>query len=187
MGERLLLLWIRIQDLPWRRIALGAGLALVMAVAVPPFRRVASAVTGRTIVFVVSPFAPSISGFDELPQSSKVVAADGTEIGRLGSEERHLVKLKQLPPDVVHSVLAAEDAHFYSHPGVDLNALGRAVLNDVRGRKVQGGSTITQQLAKLNYTGSQHTVLRKFREVLYATRLEQKYSKDELLERYLNQ
>src|SRR5205085_6960747 len=71
---------------------------------------------------------------------------------------------------------------------VDPLAMLRAVVHDVRGdRGTQGGSTITQQLAKLNYTGSHHTVLRKLREVLYAARLERKYGKNELLERYLNQ
>ncbi|MCU1451193.1 MAG: Multimodular transpeptidase-transglycosylase, partial [Acidimicrobiales bacterium] len=187
MGERLSLLWLRAHDLPWRRIALGTVAAFVLIVAVPPFRRVAAAAASKTILLVVTPFAPSISGFEELPQASKVIAADGSEIGRLGPEERHLVRLKGLPPDVAHAVLAAEDANFYDHGGVDLTALGRAVWNDVRGRKVQGGSTITQQLAKLNYAGSQHTFLRKFREALYASRLEQRYSKDQLLERYLNQ
>jgi penicillin-binding protein 1A len=88
---------------------------------------------------------------------------------------------------VVHAVLAAEDAGFYQHGGVDLTALGRAAWNDVRSGHVQGGSTITQQLAKLNYTGSQRTFFRKFRELLYAAKLEQRYSKDELLQRYINQ
>ena len=121
------------------------------------------------------------------PDEQQKLAADGTEVGRLGGEERHPVELGRLPAHVVQSVLAAEDANFAEHGGVDLTALARAAWNDIRGRKLQGGSTITQQLAKLNYTGSQRTVFRKFREVLYASRLEQKYSKRELLERYLNQ
>jgi penicillin-binding protein 1A len=139
------------------------------------------------VLLAVSPFAPSINGFDTLPEASKVVAADGSVVGQLGNEEHHPVDLHQLPPHVVHAVLAAEDAHFYEHGGVDLSALGRAAWNDVRHGRVEGGSTITQQLAKLNYTGSQRTVFRKLREVLYVARLEQRYTKDELLQRYVNQ
>src|SRR5437588_2928499 len=187
MGERLSSLWLRVQDLRWRRIALVSFLILFVVMAVPPLRRAAAAAASRVVLVVVSPFAPSISGFDDLPQASKVVAADGTVVGRLGKEERQPVELRHLPRHVVEAVLAAEDANFYEHGGVDLTALGRAAWNDVRSGHVQGGSTITQQLAKLNYTGSQRTFFRKFRELLYAAKLEQRYSKDELLQRYVNQ
>src|SRR5581483_7395953 len=187
MRARLELWWLRVRELPWGRIALGTALTLAVVVAVPPLRRAAAAVASRAALIAVSPFAPSIKGFDALPQSSKVVASDGSVVGRLGNEEHAPVDLHRLPPHVVHAVLAAEDAHFYEHGGVDLTALARAALNDVRGRHVQGGSTITQQLAKLNYTGSQRTLFRKLREVLYVAKLEQRYSKDELLQRYLNQ
>src|SRR4029079_1378094 len=78
-------------------------------------------------------------------------------------------------------------ADFYDHSGIDPAAVVRAGLNDALGRQLQGGSTITQQLAKLNYTGNRRTVFRKLREALYALRLERHYSKDQLLERYLNQ
>src|SRR5438270_50568 len=187
MRQRLSLWWLAIRDLRWRRVALGAFLAFLVILVVPPLRRPAAAAASRVVLAVVSPFAPSISGFDDLPQASKVVAADGTVIGRLGKEERQPVELRHLPRHVVDAVLAAEDANFYEHGGVDLTALGRAAWNDVRSGKVEGGSTITQQLAKLHYTGSQRTLFRKFREVLYAAKLEQRYSKDQLLERYLNQ
>src|SRR2546421_2538064 len=84
------------------------------------------------------------------------------------------------------AVLAAEDADFYHHSGVNPLALLRAVAGTALGH-TQGGSTITQQLAKLNYTGSSRTLFRKVREVFYASALEERYSKDDLLERYLNQ
>ena len=187
MRARFELWWLRVRELPWRRIAAGAFIALVVVVAVPPLRRVAATVAGRVVLAVVSPFAPSIRGFDDLPQVSKVVAADGTVVGQLGHEEHQPVDLRRLPPHVAHAVLAAEDANFYEHGGVDLNALARAAWNDVRSGHVEGGSTITQQLAKLNYTGSRRTVFRKFREVLYAAKLEQRYSKNQLLQRYVNQ
>src|SRR5947208_8870261 len=132
MRARLELWWLWVRELPWRRIALGTFLALVVVVAVPPFRRAAAAVTSRVVLTVVSPFAPSISGFDELPHASKVVAADGSVVGRLGKEERQPAQLDRLPPHVVHAVLAAEDAGFYEHGGVDVSAIARAALNDVR-------------------------------------------------------
>src|SRR5207244_8154489 len=105
---------------------------------------------------------------------------------RDGGQRRRPVRLRRLPPHVRQAVLAAEDADFYHHGGVDLTAIARAVIRNAQGSH-QGASTITQQLAKLNYTGARHTFFRKFREVLYAAQLERHYSKDELLERYLNQ
>ena len=176
----------RLARLPWIAIVL-TGLALFLLVAVvPAFRRSAAVAGSRVILFAARPFAPSTSGFDDLPQASRVLAADGSEVGLVGAELRDPMPLAQLPPHVVHAVLASEDANFYRHSGVDPSAVFRALFNTAAGRP-QGGSTITQQLAKLNYTGSQRTLFRKFKEVLYASRLEQRYSKDELLERYLNQ
>jgi len=176
----------RLRRLPWIAIGLGTFAVVLLVAVVPPFRRAGATAGSRAILLAATPFAPSTSGFDDLPQASRVVASDGSEVGVLGSELREPVSLAQLPPYVAHAVLAAEDANFYSHSGIDPSAVFRAMVNTVAGRP-QGGSTITQQLAKLNYTGSQRTLFRKFKEVLYASRLEEKYSKDELLERYLNQ
>ncbi|MDQ4132502.1 MAG: penicillin-binding protein [Actinomycetota bacterium] len=170
----------------WARIAAGIVAALLVIGLVPPFRQVAAAITSKVVLFVASPLAPSIENFESLPRASRVLAADGAEVGLLGGEPREPVPLQSLPPHVVHAVLAAEDANFYDHSGVDPAAVFRAALNTAQG-DAQGGSTITQQLAKLNYTGSERTVLRKLREVLYASRLERSYSKEQLLERYLNQ
>jgi membrane peptidoglycan carboxypeptidase len=133
-----------------------------------------------------SPFAPDIKGFEDLPDASRILAKDGADVGLLGTEQRDPIRLDQLPPHVTRAVLAAEDADFYSHSGVDPSAVFRAMVNNARGQ-TQGGSTITQQLAKLNYVGSNRTFLRKFKEVLYASELEGRYSKDQLLERYINQ
>ena len=174
------------KGLPW--LAIGGGLlaCLLLVALVPPLRRAVANVTSRAILVVASPFAPDIEGFENLPDASRVLARDGAEVGLLGIEQRNPVRLDQLPPHVTQAVLAAEDADFYSHSGVDPSAVFRAMLNNARGQN-QGGSTITQQLAKLNYVGSNRTFLRKFKEVLYASKLESKYSKDQLLERYLNQ
>ncbi|MGI8809041.1 MAG: transglycosylase domain-containing protein [Acidimicrobiales bacterium] len=180
------MLWDRIKGLPWLAISGGLLGCLLLIALVPPLRRAVANVTSRVILVVASPFAPDIKGFEDLPDASKVVARDGAEVGLLGLEQRDPVRLDQLPPHVTQAVLAAEDADFYSHSGVDPSAVFRAMINNARGQS-QGGSTITQQLAKLNYVGSSRTFLRKFKEVLYASKLEGKYSKDELLERYLNQ
>jgi penicillin-binding protein 1A len=173
-----------------RRVATGvlaflAVLAVITVVA--PLRRVASDALSRVVFWAASPLTPSLGGFTDLPQSTHVLAADGSDLGRIdGTRGSAPVKLSDLPPIVPHAVLAAEDANFYHHAGVDPAALARAAWSTVRGHP-QGGSTITQQLAKLDYAGSQHTLFRKVRELLYAFRLERQYSKDQLLEQYLNQ
>jgi len=184
--ERTRVVWDRVKGWPWAAIAGGTFACLVLIAVVAPLRRAVANVTSRVILVVASPFAPNIQGFEDLPDASRVVAKDGTDVGLLGSEQRDPVRLDQLPPHVVHAVLAAEDADFYSHAGVDPSAVFRAMVNSARGQS-QGGSTITQQLAKINYVGSNRTFLRKFREVLYASKLERKYTKDQLLERYVNQ
>jgi len=178
--------WTRIKSLPWLPIGGGVAVCLVLIAVVAPLRRAVAGVTSKVILVVASPFAPGIKGFEDLPDASRVVAKDGAEVGLLGIEQRDPVALDKLPPHVTQAVLAAEDADFYSHSGVDPSAVFRAMINNARGQS-QGGSTITQQLAKLNYVGSDRTFLRKFKEVLYASKLEGKYSKNQLLERYLNQ
>jgi len=169
------------------RILPATALVLVLIAVVPPLRRAAVIGTSRMILIVASPFAPDIDDFAQLPQATRLQATDGSVIGDLGGERRRpIVKVKDLPEHVRQAVLAAEDKDFYSHGGVDPSGVLRALFRTAGG-DTQGGSTITQQLAKNNYTAGERTFLRKFREVLYATKLEQKYTKDELLERYLNQ
>jgi membrane peptidoglycan carboxypeptidase len=184
--DRTLMVWDRVKQLPW--LAIGGvflGFLLLMAL-VAPLRQAVGTATSRVILVVASPLAPDIKGFEDLPDASRVLDRNGAEVGLLGVEQRDPVSLDQLPPHVTRAVLAAEDADFYSHSGVDPSAVFRAMVNTAKG-DTQGGSTITQQLAKLNYVGSDRTFFRKLKEVLYASKLESKYSKDELLERYLNQ
>lgn len=176
-----------LRALPWARILGGTALVLLVIGIVPPFRRVAAAATSRVILVVASPLSPSVGRFEQLSGASKVLAADGTEIGQLGAEQREPIALDRVPDHVSKAVLAAEDARFYQHSGVDPSAVFRAVFNRAKGGPVTGGSTITQQLAKLNFTDSRRTIFRKMKEVLYASKLESKYTKDELLEHYLNQ
>ena len=174
-------------SITWRRAVLAILLVLAITIAVPPVRRGAARLISRVALFALSPFAPGTRGFQDLPAPTRVVAADGTPLASLGGAPRRPVELERLPKHVTRAVLAAEDADFYNHSGVDPEAVFRALLNNAKGNEVQGGSTITQQLAKLNYTGGRRTAFRKLREMLYAVRLEQRYTKDELLERYLDQ
>ena len=188
-NQRLAAAWGRVRDLPWRRIALVSAIVIAIVAVVPPFRRAAALAGSRVVLFIASPLAPGIGDFEALPATTKVLAADGSVLAELDTPtggRRQPVELDALPDHVWQAVLAAEDENFYHHSGVDPGAVFRAIVRNAQGRS-QGGSTITQQLAKINYTGSERTMLRKLREVLYASRLEREYSKDELLERYLNQ
>jgi penicillin-binding protein 1B len=113
------------------------------------------------------------------------------EIGQFyGSrwERRQLVSIKQVPTHLIHAVLAAEDARFYEHHGFDPRGILRAVYINVRyGAIRQGGSTITQQLAKNYFLTAERTFSRKFTELMMALVMELKYEKDEILEIYLNE
>lgn len=103
-------------------------------------------------------------------------------------ERRQLVSIQQVPPDLIHAILAAEDGGFYDHYGVDLRGILRALITNLReGAIRQGGSTITQQLAKNYFLTPERTYKRKLNELLIALILEIKYEKDEILEIYLNE
>jgi penicillin-binding protein 1A len=96
------------------------------------------------------------------------------------------VPLEQVSPKLVDAVLASEDRDFFRHPGVNFAAITRAAIADLRGKQLQGGSTITQQYVKQVYVGTERTIVRKLKEATLAVKLERKLSKQEILERYLN-
>lgn len=122
-----------------------------------------------------------------LPEATSFYDVHGRLISRRFHENRVKVSLKELPPDLIRAVLAAEDARFYQHRGIDFRGLLRAAWRNLLERRVvEGGSTITQQLARNLYLGQERTVTRKIQEAVYAIRLERTYSKDEILELYLN-
>ena len=165
-----------------------ALLALFVIGVIAPLRRTATLVGSKVILTLASPWAPGIKNFADLPEPTKILASDNSVLTTLdGSQRRDLVKLSDLPRQVPQAVLAAEDANFYHHSGIDPSAVLRAAVRNAQGASEQGGSTITQQLAKINYTNSKRTIFRKLREVQYAVALENKYNKNQLLERYLNQ
>ena len=112
---------------------------------------------------------------------------DGQVIARRGASRGASLSVDELPPYLVDAVLAVEDRRFYNHSGVDLRGVARAMWANIRaGRVVQGGSTITQQLAKNLFLTSDRTFVRKIQEMVLAWQLEQRFSKDEILALYLD-
>ena len=117
----------------------------------------------------------------------RVLTADGEVIGEFGEERRQLMPLEQIPQVMRNAVLAAEDARFYEHGGIDGIGLTRAILSNLRHGLRQGASTITQQVARNMYLTPERTFSRKLREALIALRLEDELSKDQIFTIYLNQ
>ncbi|MCA1030926.1 PBP1A family penicillin-binding protein [Bacillus timonensis] len=119
--------------------------------------------------------------------ATKLVNQDGEVITKLFLENRELVTISEIPDHVEQAFISVEDTRFYKHHGIDVRAILRALSRDIMARsKVEGGSTITQQLAKNIFLTDEKTLLRKTKELIIAINLEKKYSKQELLEMYLN-
>src|SRR3990172_11594062 len=103
-------------------------------------------------------------------------------------QRRILISLDQVPKELINGILAIEDNNFYSHFGVDWRGIARAaIVNFASGKIREGGSTITQQLSKVLFLNPEKTLERKVKEALVALQLEKKYTKNEILELYLNQ
>ncbi len=123
----------------------------------------------------------------ETNQSAIVQYADGSTMATIdGGENRTIVALAKVPVHVRDAVIAAEDRGFYSEPGISVKGTLRAAVNDVRGGSTQGGSTITQQYVKNAYLNSDQTLSRKLKELAISLKLSRQYSKDQILESYLN-
>ncbi|WP_297991040.1 transglycosylase domain-containing protein [Anoxybacillus sp.] len=121
------------------------------------------------------------------PLASIVYDANGQKVAELGQQKRIYVSYNDIPKVLEQAVLATEDARFYEHHGFDIVRFFGAVLANVReGFGAEGGSTITQQVVKLSFLTPEKTLKRKVQELWLAIRLEQKYSKHEILEMYLN-
>lgn len=123
------------------------------------------------------------------PASSQIFDMNGNLITNIhATENRTLVSLDKIPKNLQNAFIAVEDNRFYEHNGVDPRGILRALYsNVVSGEVAQGGSTITQQLAKNAFLSQDRTITRKIQEFFIALRLEQQYTKDEILEMYLNQ
>ncbi len=126
------------------------------------------------------------AGFEREPRVT-ILARDGSELSSFGGHYGRPVPLGEVPPTLVNAVIATEDRRFYRHFGLDVFGLTRAMISNVKaGRVVQGGSTVTQQLAKNVWLTPERTIKRKVQELLLALWLEKRFSKDQILELYLN-
>lgn len=122
-----------------------------------------------------------------MPQASVIYDIHGRPIQGLAQENRINVKLEEISQDFLMAIIAIEDKSFYSHYGIDMIGMLRAMLTNIRERKViAGGSTISQQTAKNLFLTNERTILRKVKELIYAVQLEREYSKDEILNMYVN-
>lgn len=122
-----------------------------------------------------------------MKESTTIENTEGEEITRLFTENRETVSLDQIPLHVQEAFVAVEDQRFFEHTGIDPRSILRALYRDIVARSAsEGGSTITQQLAKNVFLSPEKSILRKTEEVLIALNLEHRYSKEEILEMYLN-
>jgi penicillin-binding protein 1A len=138
------------------------------------------------VYFIAQVPDPILATLDDRPPNVTILAADGTVLAERGLRRGH-VRVDALPSHLLKAVMATEDRRFYRHFGIDPIGLARAAYrNYTAGTVVQGGSTITQQLAKNLFLGPERTMARKLEEVIYAVWLEQRFSKDEIFELYLN-
>jgi len=131
---------------------------------------------------------PDISDYRGGSLSTMIYSNEGELINSLYQENRVYVKLDQIPESLQNAFIAIEDNNFYEHHGIDLIGIGRALItNIIEGRRAQGGSTITQQLARSALLSMEKTYYRKLQEAYLALQFERLYTKDEILEMYLNE
>src|SRR5262245_35910778 len=172
------------EQLTWknaRNLALGGSAAVVLT----------CFILAAAYVFWVTRDLPSYDALAhyEPPVTTRVYAGNGTLVGEYARERRLFVPISQIPDLVKQAFLSAEDKNFYSHPGIDVFGILRAALNDLRNtdRRPQGASTITQQVARNFLLSNELRFSRKIREMVLAMRIDNAFSKDQILELYLNE
>jgi penicillin-binding protein 1A len=160
----------------WTTALLGAALLAALLVA------------GLALA-VAYPNLPEVSSLtDYRPKLPlRVFSADGVLLGEFGEERRSFLPIGQIPQVMKDAVLAAEDARFYQHGGVDYKGVARAALENLRDARSQGASTITMQVARNFYLSTEKTFTRKIYEILLALKIERLLTKDQILELYMNQ
>jgi penicillin-binding protein 1A len=145
---------------------------------------------GGIVYWLIEPRVPSVASLKDVQMQVplRVLSADGKLIAEFGETRRMPVDIRNVPDKLRNAVLAAEDADFYHHSGIDVTSTFRAAVEVVlhRGEKVQGGSTITQQVARNFFLSPQKTYTRKITEILTSFRIENELSKDQILQLYLN-
>lgn len=137
----------------------------------------------------VIPLLPSQQEIEdiELQRPLRVLADDGSLIAEFGEKRRVPLQYSEIPPTMIQAILAAEDEHYFEHPGIDPIGIARAAINYlISGEKRQGGSTITMQMARNFFLTREKSWERKIKELLLALRIEQTLNKEEILTLYLN-
>lgn len=156
---------------------------------------VAILIAGGVYIFVTS-LAEDLPDYEVLnayepPVTTRFYAADGSLMSEYAKERRLYLPIQAVPDMIKNAFISAEDKNFYSHIGIDPKALGRAVLSNIQnygtGRRSKGASTITQQVAKNFLLTNERSYIRKIKEAILSLRIEQAYSKDRILELYLNE
>lgn len=162
----------------WKKILLFVFVLIVVGILGVGCGLVAIGISGDKDVSDIHP-----------PASSQILDMNGNLITNVhAAENRTLVTLDKIPKNLQNAFIAVEDNRFYEHNGIDPRGILRALYsNIVSGEVAQGGSTITQQLAKNAFLSQDRTITRKIQELFIALRLEKQYTKDEILEMYLNQ
>ncbi|KAF0221919.1 MAG: 1A family penicillin-binding [Geobacteraceae bacterium] len=157
-------------------------------------KKTTSVAAGLILVLTLVPPAPAQEQFATYPplpsgySSIKVFDREGRFAGRLLPETRYWVSIDRIPTFLQKAVVAVEDARFYEHGGIDIRGIARALVKDVaKGKLVEGGSTITQQLIKNKYLSGEKTIERKLREGRMAMEFERQYGKKQILEMYFNE
>src|SRR6201999_3899795 len=162
------------------------GIALAVVIATIPFAMLAM------VPSAIGLFAPPLDNRIDLysvnrPLAFTFLAEDGTQVGHRGAEIGDRLRLNEMPAYLPAAFIAMEDRRFYEHHGIDVRGLARALwTNFHKGHVVAGGSTITQQTAKIVFTGHERTFKRKWQELFEAAQLEKTLSKTQILELYLN-
>ncbi len=167
-----------------RRRLVASALLFVVALVV-----LACAAAGFAMLSAYGRDLPDVSGLSTIQPTAPtvIVARDGTTLARLYNKYNVYVPITQIPQVMRDAMVATEDERFYSHRGVDVRGIMRAALANYRHDEItQGASTITQQLARKLFLNDRQTLTRKIQEALLAVEIERYYSKDEILERYLN-
>lgn len=164
------------------------GMALIASALVLPGILGAGAAVEAVDRQILEDVPPLPDDSDPLPQTSFMTAADGSRIAELhGEVDRVPVELDEVPDVTRNAVIATEDADFYTHEGVDHGAIVRAAVTNLRqGSIEEGASTLTQQYVRNTLLTTEETFERKLNEALWAVQLEDRLTKDEILERYLN-
>jgi penicillin-binding protein 1A len=144
------------------------------------------------LVGLVFGYAVDLPRVEELQENqpnlvSYVYSADGRVVGQFASEKRMMVSYEQIPERMRQAILAAEDANFFKHPGIDFGRLIATAFWDIVRREMKGASTITMQLSKMRFTSAEKTIERKIKDFLYAIDIEKTYSKEQIFTFYVNQ